>query len=128
MQYAGINDYTLSTHRLNVISNGLNQFIGDFKITTGEAVTDLIDNLKYNRLILDKASAVVGSDDVLRVEVSGNVLPVSNSKYSVELNDSSGIGITFKLVNNYFSYENSNYQSNYSESEEPITSISVLIR
>ena len=112
MQYAGINDYTLSTHRLNVISNGLNQFIGDFKITTGEAVTDLIDSLKYNRLILDKASAVVGSDDVLRVEVSGNVIPVSDSKYSVELNDSSGIGITFKLVNNYFSYENSNYQSN----------------
>ena len=94
MQYAGINDYTLSTHRLNVISNGLNQFIGDFKITTGEAVTDLIDNLKYNRLILDKASAVVGSDDVLRVEVSGNVIPVSDAQYSVEIQNNEGFGIS----------------------------------
>ena len=128
VQYAGINDYTLSTHRLNVISNGLNQFIGDFKITTGEAVTDLIDNLKYNRLILDKASAVVGSDDVLRVEVSGNVIPVSDAQYSVEIQNNEGFGISILVQDNQFSYSNQSYQTQYSESEEPITYFSVLIR
>ena len=36
VQYTGINDYNLSTHRLNVISKGLNQFKGNFTTTAGE--------------------------------------------------------------------------------------------
>ena len=30
VQYNGINNYNLSTHRMNVISKGLNQFKGEF--------------------------------------------------------------------------------------------------
>lgn len=36
VQYSGINNYNLSTHRLNVISNGYNTFRGNFTTTTGE--------------------------------------------------------------------------------------------
>ena len=35
-QYNGINDYNLDTHRLNVISNGLNSFKGEFYVASGD--------------------------------------------------------------------------------------------
>ncbi len=38
VQYQGINNYDLSAHRLNIISNGLNQF----KTTTGKDLEDII--------------------------------------------------------------------------------------
>lgn len=40
VQYQGINNYNLSAHRLNVISNGLNQF----KTSTGQDLEDIINN------------------------------------------------------------------------------------
>ena len=104
VQYSGINDYTLTTHRQNVISNGLNQFIGNFSVSTGEAVTDLIDATKYNRLILDKATAVVGADSTLTVEISGSVIPVSGKKYAVEVSSDLGNGTSMALTDNTFSY------------------------
>lgn len=36
VQYNGINDWNLSTHRLNVISKGYNSFSGNFTTTAGE--------------------------------------------------------------------------------------------
>lgn len=36
VQYNGINDYNLNTHRLNVISKGYNSFKGNFTTTAGE--------------------------------------------------------------------------------------------
>lgn len=41
-QYAGINDYNLSTHRLNVISNGLNQFKGAYSNNNGTDIEQII--------------------------------------------------------------------------------------
>lgn len=41
VQYDGINDYSLSTHRLNVISKGLNQFNGNFSTTAGDIQSQL---------------------------------------------------------------------------------------
>lgn len=45
IQYAGINDYNLSAHRKNVISNGYNQFQGNFTTTTGDNIEDLINDM-----------------------------------------------------------------------------------
>lgn len=50
VQYAGINDYNLSNHRKNVISNGLNTFSGTFTTTTGDNIEDLIDDVSQGAL------------------------------------------------------------------------------
>lgn len=42
VQYAGINNYDLSTHRLNVISNGLNQFKGAYSNNSGQDIEQII--------------------------------------------------------------------------------------
>ena len=42
VQYDGINDYNLSNHRINIISNGLNQFKGKFTTNTGDDIEQLI--------------------------------------------------------------------------------------
>ena len=47
VQYNGINNYNLSTHRINVISKGLNSFKGQFSIVANGTETDIntaIDN------------------------------------------------------------------------------------
>lgn len=46
VQYSGINDYNLSTHRLNVISKGLNQFNGNFSTTAGDIQSQINNNKK----------------------------------------------------------------------------------
>lgn len=42
VQYAGINNYDLSTHRLNVISNGLNEFKGSYNNNSGKNIETII--------------------------------------------------------------------------------------
>jgi len=42
VQYAGINDYDLSAHRLNIISNGLNQFKGSYNNNSGQDIETII--------------------------------------------------------------------------------------
>ena len=42
VQYAGINDYDLSNHRLNVISNGLNVFKGSYNNNSGVDIEQII--------------------------------------------------------------------------------------
>ena len=42
VQYAGINDYDLSQHRLNIISNGLNQFKGSYNNNSGVDIEQII--------------------------------------------------------------------------------------
>ena len=43
VQYSGINDFTLSSHRQTVISKGLNEFRGTFRATSGKTIEDIID-------------------------------------------------------------------------------------
>ena len=42
VQYKGVNDYHLETHRLNVISAGFNEFSGNFKVSTGQRIEDYV--------------------------------------------------------------------------------------
>ena len=46
VQYSGVNNYNLSTHRNSIISNGKNLFTGDFVLTSGEDVTGIISELR----------------------------------------------------------------------------------
>lgn len=50
IQYAGINDYNLASHRKNVISNGYNYFNGVFTTTTGDNIEDLINDIAVGAL------------------------------------------------------------------------------
>ena len=43
VQYDGINDFKLDTHRLNVISKGLNRFMGSYLTSDGK--TDIVDKI-----------------------------------------------------------------------------------
>ena len=45
VQYSGINNYNLSSHRLNIISNGLNSFKGAFTTTDGKDVKQSFDSI-----------------------------------------------------------------------------------
>lgn len=45
VQYSGIKDYNLSSHRLNIISNGLNAFKGAFTTTDGKDVKQSFDTI-----------------------------------------------------------------------------------
>lgn len=45
VQYSGINNYNLSSHRLNIISNGLNSFNGAFTTTDGKDVKESFDSI-----------------------------------------------------------------------------------
>jgi hypothetical protein len=42
VQYDGIDDYELASHRKNVISKNINEFHGSFKVSTGEDIETLI--------------------------------------------------------------------------------------
>lgn len=76
VQYAGINDYDLSKHRLNIISDGFNNFKGGYTTNNGEDIENLIStgdkalenkittaNSNINSLIdsLNSVSGVVSS-------------------------------------------------------------------
>ena len=43
VQYDGINDFSLEKHRLNVISKGLNRFMGSYLTSDGK--TDIVDKI-----------------------------------------------------------------------------------
>ena len=64
VQYSGINDYNLSTHRLNILSNGLNEFHGHFKIATGEDLDDVLNTPSY-KISVDTLSISVSKEGVL---------------------------------------------------------------
>jgi hypothetical protein len=66
-------------------------------------------------MILNKAMAVVGADDILRLYVSGSVIPVKDESYNIQMNNPDiHFGYTFTITNNNFSYTNENFTKNYS--------------
>lgn len=79
VQYDGINDFKLDTHRLNVISKGLNRFMGSYLTSDGK--TDIVDKI-------------------------GNVETTTNNKFS-EIQQTIE-GITQTVSNNQTSIENIN--------------------
>ena len=68
VQYAGINDYNLSNHRLNIISNGLNQFKGAYSNNSG---TDI------EQIISTTASTLDGKITTLNGTVSSHTQSIS---------------------------------------------------
>lgn len=65
VQYDGINDYDLSTHRKNVISKTINSFVGSFvSSTSGENLEDLVDQPVYTHTAY--ANSADGSLDFIK--------------------------------------------------------------
>lgn len=69
VQYAGINDYNLSNHRLNVISNGLNEFKGSYNNNNGKNIETIIS---------ETASTLNGKITTLSGTVSSHTESISN--------------------------------------------------
>ena len=64
IQYIGINDFNLSTHRKNTISNGFNDFYGNFNTNSGDTISDLINGLKVS------VSQIQQTSDDIQLKVS----------------------------------------------------------
>lgn len=98
VQYNGINDYNLSTHRLNVISNGLNSFKGNFQTEAGETLDDAVSNI---------ASLYDNPNLIGMATYNGNLTELN--KFFIEK------GTSENLYDNYFdtydSYINNTYFS-----------------
>ena len=71
VQYAGINDYDLSTHRLNIISNGLNQFKGSYNNNSG---------VDIEQIISITANTLDGKIDTLNGTVTSHTQSISELK------------------------------------------------
>lgn len=83
-QYQGINDYTLKTHRLNVISKGLNQFKGAYLNNAGKNLDTKIDDLSTT--VTDKTSDITQTIDGIKTRVSNTETSISNVSKTVSDN------------------------------------------
>lgn len=75
VQYAGINDYDLSKHRLNIISNGLNQFKGSYNNNNGQDIETIISTT---------ASTLDGKITALNGTVTSHTQSISELKQTDE--------------------------------------------
>lgn len=66
VQYSGINEFNLSNHRLNVLSNGLNDFKGNHYDNDGNSISNSISELKQTASsITASVKEYVKGDNVL---------------------------------------------------------------
>ena len=84
VQYQGINDYSLKTHRLNVISKGLNQFKGAYLNNAGKNLDTKIDDLSTT--VSDKTSDLTQTIDGIKTRVSNTETSISNVTKTVSDN------------------------------------------
>lgn len=71
VQYDGINDFKLDTHRLNVISKGLNRFMGSYLTSDGK--TDIVDKIgNVETTTNNKFSEIQQTIDGITQTVSNN--------------------------------------------------------
>ena len=71
VQYDGINDFKLDTHRLNVISKGLNRFLGSYLTSDGK--TDIVDKIgDVETTTNNKFSEIQQTIDGINTTVSNN--------------------------------------------------------
>ena len=83
VQYDGINDFQLEKHRLNVISKGLNRFLGSYLTSDGKTdIVDKIDNVE---------TTTNNKFSEIQQTINGITQTVSNNKTSIE-NINSSIG------------------------------------
>lgn len=92
VQYDGINDFKLDTHRLNVISKGLNRFRGSYLTSDGK--TDIVDKIGNVEITTNNKFSEI------QQTIDGITLTVSNNTTSIE-NINSSIGtLTGKVTEN----------------------------
>ena len=89
VQYDSINDFSLEKHRLNVISKGLNRFMGSY--LTGDGKTDIVDKIGNVETITNNKFSEI------QQTIDGITQTVSNNKTSIENINSSIGGINSSL-------------------------------
>ena len=90
VQYDGINDFKLDTHRLNVISKGLNRFMGSYLTSDGK--TDIVDKIgNVETTTNNKFSEIQQTIDGITQTVSNNKTSIENINSSIgDINSSIG--------------------------------------
>ena len=82
VQYDGINDFKLDTHRLNVISKSLNRFMGSY--FTGDGKTDIVDKIgDVETTTNNKFSEIQQTIDGIKQTVSNNKTSIENINSSI---------------------------------------------
>ena len=82
VQYDGINDFSLEKHRLNVISKGLNRFMGSY--LTGDGKTDIVDKIgNVETTTNNKFSEIQQTIDGITQTVSNNKTSIENINSSI---------------------------------------------
>ena len=85
VQYDGINDFQLETHRLNVISKGLNRFMGSYLTPDGQ--TDIVDKIGNVQTITNnKFSEIQQTIDGITTSVSNNITKIDTLTGKVTTN------------------------------------------
>ena len=98
VQYDGINDFSLEKHRLNVISKGLNRFMGSY--LTGDGKTDIVDKIgNVETITNNKFSEIQQTIDGITQTVSNNKTSIENINSSIGGINSSIGGINSSLGN-----------------------------
>ena len=98
VQYDGINDFSLEKHRLNVISKGLNRFMGSY--LTGDGKTDIVDKIgNVETTTNNKFSEIQQTIDGITQTVSNNKTYIENINSSIGGINSSIGGIKDNLGN-----------------------------
>lgn len=91
VQYDGINDFQLEKHRLNVISKGLNRFLGSYLTSDGK--TDIVDKIG------NIETSTNNKFSEIQQTIDGITQTVSNNKTFIETINSSIDGINSSLGN-----------------------------
>ena len=82
VQYDGINDFQLEKHRLNVISKGLNRFLGSYLTSDGK--TDIVDKIgNVETTTNNKFSEIQQTIDDITLTVSNNTTSIENINSSI---------------------------------------------
>ena len=85
VQYDGINDFQLEKHRLNVISKGLNRFLGSYLTSDGK--TDIVDKIgDVETTTNNKFSEIQQTIDGINTTVSNNQQSINTLTGKVEEN------------------------------------------
>lgn len=96
VQYDGINDFSLEKHRLNVISKGLNRFMGSYLTSDGK--TDIVDKIgNVETTTNNKFSEIQQTIDGITQTVSNNKTSIENINSSINGINSSIGGINSSL-------------------------------
>ena len=86
VQYDGINDFKLDTHRLNVISKGLNRFMGSYLTPDGK--TDIVEKFgNIETTTSNKFSEIQQTIDGITTKVSNNKTSIDTLTGKVTTNE-----------------------------------------